>query len=555
MRVAALAFGSDQHNYKQLLLQEFSGKNIDRVNVLTGYHDCLLFLLAYPESKLMSDLAAKELQRLAEVARLFMQEGNYRIREQLSGTGLAYTPVHVAFGFDIACWLVTKYAGEVSILEYHGDQEAIRQVLNLLLPEAEREDFQLRNESLSAFIRRCKGGSEDSDLQWLLHLFSQCDLKPELRDHLYDSLKLYITWSAGSGSPSRTFARSLKRPTYFHTNGLNRQPVPRVTMNHPIRKPYNLSSADKNELIDATRGILAMLERETDPSSYADIEDVMLFDMQRGVDIMLYPMTPDHRLPFDSYIGYTVFKNRLPVAYGGGWIFQQRCKIGINVLEAYRGGESAYLFLQVLRLYRQFYHLSRFIIEPYQIGHKNSEGIASGAFWFYYRLGFIPDTIELQQLAAREFEQVKTSRSYRSSVQVLKKLSHANMQLTCESEGHHLIDALHVSRLLSSMISKEFRGDRKLAISESVRLAGQWLELPLIYGSAQEAKRVAENFALLLHVLRINNWKPAELNALKQLILLKAAGSEHRYVRMFQDHRKLNEDLSAIAASVLIKRE
>ena len=71
-------------------------------------------------------------------------------------------------------------------------------------------------------------------------------------------------------------------------------------------------------------------------------------------------MKPSRRLPFESYIGYLAFKNGLPVAYGGGWIFFRRCKFGINVLDAYRGGEAAFLFAQLMRVYHQHFQCKSF---------------------------------------------------------------------------------------------------------------------------------------------------------------------------------------------------
>ena len=34
--------------------------------------------------------------------------------------------------------------------------------------------------------------------------------------------------------------------------------------------------------------------------------------------------------------------------------------------------------------------MGRFVVEPSQFGGTNKEGLLSGAFWFYYRLGFRP---------------------------------------------------------------------------------------------------------------------------------------------------------------------
>ena len=40
-------------------------------------------------------------------------------------------------------------------------------------------------------------------------------------------------------------------------------------------------------------------------------------------------------------------------------------------------------------------------IDPYQLGHGNEEGLASGAWWFYYKLGFRPLDPDIRKLARR----------------------------------------------------------------------------------------------------------------------------------------------------------
>ncbi|MFO1316643.1 MAG: hypothetical protein U1F58_13655 [Burkholderiales bacterium] len=46
--------------------------------------------------------------------------------------------------------------------------------------------------------------------------------------------------------------------------------------------------------------------------------------------------------------------------------------------------------LRILRAFHTLYGSGRFVVNPYQFGAGNAEAIASGAFWFYYRLGFRP---------------------------------------------------------------------------------------------------------------------------------------------------------------------
>ena len=41
-------------------------------------------------------------------------------------------------------------------------------------------------------------------------------------------------------------------------------------------------------------------------------------------------------------------------------------------------------------LLRALFGCDSFAIDPYQLGHHNAEGLSSGAWWFYYKLGFRP---------------------------------------------------------------------------------------------------------------------------------------------------------------------
>ena len=137
--------------------------------------------------------------------------------------------------------------------------------------------------------------------------------------------------------------------------------------------------------------MLAALGRETDAIALAVRRGRARTTISRAASALaLYTMRPDRRGPLDSHIGMMLFKNGVPVGYGGGWPFLGTCRIGVNVFAPFRGGESALLFGQVLRVYRQCFGVGRFVAEPSQFGGTNSEGLRSGAFWFYYRLGFRP---------------------------------------------------------------------------------------------------------------------------------------------------------------------
>ncbi len=535
-------FGESWTSRKEELLNQFTARHITDVNVLLAYHDCLLFLLAYPENRRQVQLAEHELDRVAGFVQSIFEGSNQRKQKQLSGTGIACSPVHVSFSLDMIAWLIHRFPSQVSVFEYAGDKELIKEVLLLLLPATERESLEKKQYSVSKFIQYAKGPMHHSDLQWLISLFQQSELKPALQDHLFHALQLYVTWQTDRSSPTRTYARSFPARVYFHKQEFRKQYDAAKIIGDPLPVAKQLSKEQKDVLVTISRGILGMLHRETDPSTYAETDAVTYFEMGRGIAIALYPMIASRRLPFDCYIGYMLFKNRMPVAYGGGWIFQHQCKIGVNVLSAYRGGESSWLFLQILRLFAQYFRVSRFIIEPYQIGHRNMEGLKSGAFWFYYRMGFVPVENSLKHLAAAEFDRIRSEKQYRTPLAVLRKLAVSDKELILDEKEHQRIDVLHLSEAITRMINDRFAGNRVQAENTAVSFSSKFLRvktadyhLPAMYESLK-------NFSLLLLVLSnsLTAWNERDKADFRQLIALKGSGSERKYIQQFQRHRKLN---------------
>jgi hypothetical protein len=95
------------------------------------------------------------------------------------------------------------------------------------------------------------------------------------------------------------------------------------------------------------------------------------------------------------------------------------------VFDAYRGSEAAMLWTQSLRAFHTLFGVTRFIVNPYQFGAGNSEAIASGAFWFYYRLGFRPASRDLRELAVDELARP----GRRTDPATLRKLAQGDVEL------------------------------------------------------------------------------------------------------------------------------
>ena len=239
-------------------------------------------------------------------------------------------------------------------------------------------------------------------------------------------------------------------------------------MNAELPVPAKLSVSDRIEVIAVIRKSLLLTMRETDTATYMDESSLLLFHLERGVSIALYGLMPNRQLAYQSYIGYTAFKNGFPVAYGGSWVFGHSAMFGLNILETFRGGESGFIMCQLLRTYIQYFKLNYIEVENYQFGKDNPDGIKSGAFWFYYRYGFRPIDKTLSKLTEKEFDKIKKVKNYRSSEKTLVALSESNIAINFNKELPVKKEVIF-ARVLK-MIAKDFAGNNleaaKIAIEE-----------------------------------------------------------------------------------------
>jgi hypothetical protein len=374
-------------------------------------------------------------------------------------------------------------------------------------------------------------------LDGLLAIFENNNSRPEVRDELWSAIGVNTEIDFTTHS---VLNKSLTSQ-YFHKNLI------RKDQNHPAEiKPVKvkLSESDAAEIINCSRMILVSHLREIDPISFADTKLVSYYQLPRGLSIALLEMTPERRHPIDSYIGYTVFKNGLPVAYAGSWLLFDSGRIGLNVFPAYRGGESQTIFQQVLYLHAQVYKLKRFTVDPYQIGNKNSDGINSGAFWVYYRTGFRPVLPNLVELAEAEAEKIKTIPGYRCPLPILKKLAEGKLELVLQKKAVRF-DANDLSLTYADILKKKYNSNRKaLEMGKEKKLTAM---LRIKNSEEPTMKIILQNWALLLlHHEAALQQNRALKKMLKQLFVLKATGSEADYHKLLQKSGPLRQFIENI---------
>ena len=107
-----------------------------------------------------------------------------------------------------------------------------------------------------------------------------------------------------------------------------------------------------------------------------------------GVEIYLWNLPPERRLPLRAYVAGLTLKNGVPINYIEAIGLCEWMEVGFNTFYTFRGGEAGWIYAQVLRCLGYMMGTTCVSVYPYQLGHENEEAIKSGAFWFYRKLGF-----------------------------------------------------------------------------------------------------------------------------------------------------------------------
>lgn len=503
--------------------------------ILRSYHDALLFVIAYPFHNNTYQLALVELQRLVSLLRDHKDKNRWQYA--LSGSGLPYSEIRCQYSASLVQWLLHAYPKQIVPVESGASHEMFRELCQVALPGIEFHDTTQGHHNIWSRIRLLSLHHRNvNSLQWLLDMIDQQDWPPLLKDQVYDRLKIFVCWKSTDENVSRTFLRRPVSTVHFR-NPVREKPDSLFILRQKVSKPLTLSGMEKTELVNMMRTSLALYARETDPVTFADPDETFLYDLGDGLQIALTGMLKERRLSLESYIGYMAFKNGLPVSYGGGWIWGHRCKIGINIYPPFRGGDSDTLFCQILRLYFQVHAVRRFVVKPYQFGKGNPEGLKSGAFWFYYKIGFRPVNEDIKKMAESEWKKISAGKKYRSPVSVLKSFTACNKEWEPVKTSLPFIDADKVSITVTKMINQQFSGNRKRAIESCMKALRSFLGLKSLPKLQPLERKVWHNWSLLFASMpETDRWNKTARKKFQHILELKANGNELDFIRELQGH-------------------
>ncbi len=536
LQKCSINFGTADDKLKTKLLKTLSEKESSSAKMLDKYQHILLFLAAYPDTEEIYSLANAELNRLNNLTAGLLKRANERKQDTFSGTGLSASYFIGSFSHDICTWLNNSFPDCVSFHSYGESERSAQELFGLSLLPSESWLLENLDMPLKKWVTAAGMKNKKRSLSWILNTMNLQQLPHRFRDLLFDSLQVYILFNVRDSYNSIALLRSPRGKYFYHPDKLLKRINIEDILKKNIPQPLRLSKEDKIEYIRTARFALLHLSRETDPVSYCHPEGIEVFDLDRGFSIALFYLPADRRNALDSYVGYMIYKNRIPCGYGGAWIFGNKAKIGLNIFPSFRGGESAFLFSQILRLYKKRYGLKYFEAEPYQIGLNNPEGIVSGAFWFYYKLGFRPHQEDLLELALEEFDKITTDQNHRTTAITLKRLACSFMFLDTDKPGKsiqtYIPDSIKVSKAISNTIAKSFSGDRFTAMEFFRKEVRKKTGIHAGIMKSRAEKQALESLLPLLYIL-IDKIKPdkKEKRILLSLIVSKAESTELNYIK------------------------
>jgi hypothetical protein len=422
------------------------------------------------------------------------------------------------------------------------------------MPLLEEDAFVEANVPYPNWLRAASGGGR-RELPWLLKQFERLSLADKEKAELYNAQKLYVMWTP-SFRESRTGLRLPVRKVFYHRERLiqRRDVSLKQELENPSPTLKRLSLKQGETILDLTRAASTVRYRELYGFTHGDPRRVFKTNIGRGVDVFIVGVPPGLRLPLRAYHAALIFKNGVPVGYFEGISLFERMESGFNLYYTFREGETAWLYARILNIFRHLCGVTAFAIDPYQIGFENEEGIESGAFWFYRKLGFRPTRPEVMKLVLNEEKKLGSESNYRTSASKLRKLAAGPMIFELDkperSSSNHSrrgdwagdwdrFQVRNIGLAVQRHMAAKHGGDaerfRSVAVKELARALGlkisDWRE---------ERLAVLSDFAVTLSLVEdLSRWNEVEKELLVKIIRAKAASDESRYLKLMQKHHRL----------------
>lgn len=532
-------YGQGLAGRKRAALRRLAGARLATAAQVVRLHEALCFLRAYPDDARVLAQTRRMLERFGRRADL------RRRREALADSGIAGAPIRYRFFWPTARWLAYRWPDGFRL--DRADAEAGDNI-GAALPQLATpvEGPWLREADFGGYAALDRLRGRQTDATFLVRAIEAMPGDSFTREAFYDALDPSCELAPGRGTPSRTLAYHPAAPVAFQRSPLRRaRPLLRDEIPRPPRAVRSLAPAEGERVVELARGAMVTRSRDLDAFAYGDPRDVRLADDGGGLAFALIGVPPERRTLLPAVYGLLTLQNGVPVGYGQADVLGGTAAISFNTFATFRGGEAAYTFARMLACVHHVLGAGSFSIEPYQLGQKNKEGIESGAWWFYYKMGFRPRAAAARGILRGELARMRARPRHRSSAATLERLarSHVFFELDpSRRRGVPPADAMAVR--VASLLARRSGGDRAAALdacsADLLRLAG----LRSFAGfSAAERQAWRRWSPLVLAIPGLARWPAAERRALGRVVRAKGGRRESDFARAFDAHPRLTPAL------------
>ncbi|MFY9608908.1 MAG: hypothetical protein WAU45_09880 [Blastocatellia bacterium] len=546
-------FGVDNAVRLERLLRSLARRHFPDSDSLIRFHEALLFIRGYPQNRAVLRLADKLLASFGErVDRLRSSSEDMTPFDYIENSGIARTTLHGMYSYGIARWLAQHHRASVEIdWERLEKKERLGTNLPRLIPLLDEDSLTEANIPYLTWIHSAKK-RRTSDLAWLIERLEKSLLSEKDKSAFYDSLELWIRWEMGDSRTSRTRNIRARRRIFYHREPLVRRNE--VSIAKELNSPLPIKKLSPNQgkvILDVCRDTTCVRYRELYGIAYGDPSTVVRAEAGRGVEIFLWGLPAERRLPLRGYHSGFTLKNGVPINYIEGITLFERIELGFNTFYTFRDGETAWVYGKILQALNIVTGATCFSIDPYQLGFNNDEAIESGAFWFYRKLGFRPTRSELERLAQTEERKITADRGYRTPARILRRLSAGTAVYEAPGSSAGDWDRFHIRNLglaVARRMAREFDGDAARIRAASGKQVARALGLQ--GGTVSSvSRRVFEDLALVLALIpELGRWSKAEKKSLAGIVRAKTGSDESEYLRKLQKQARLREAIIALGA-------
>lgn len=544
-----LQFGAQAEAERLALLATLERTSLGSAAEVFRLHEALCFALAHPDSARVRTQARRMLARFDRRADLA------RYRRALRDTGIAGTDIHFGFFAPTALRLARRWPANL-VLDWRAwpDSSRLAALLPLLAAWGETPALDEWDLGLRGWLARMKP-QRLGDAAFVARRLASRLRDPVVFENVFDGIDAPMVLRAGGSTPTRSRESWGHAAIAWQKTPLRRQrPDLREVLDRAGRlRVRALPLHEAGRMIELARNAMVTHGRDLDVFSYGDPRDVRLVDCGSGLAFAAIGAVPERRLLLEAFYGFLMLKNGIPIGYLGASALYRSAEVAYNVFETFRGGETALQFAFVLAMVRRLFGVDTFTLYPYQLGGAgNDEGLESGAWWFYRKLGFEPRQREARRLMKREEARLARDPEHRSSRTTLARLGAHNLYWHAGRRRDDVIGLLplaNVGLAVADSLARrdvEDRGARACTV-EAERLLGGGPARGWTVGERLAFERWAP-LALLLPGVR--RWSGPEKRALVAVMRAKGGRRESDFVAAFDTHARLRLALVRLARSV-----